>query len=56
MIVINFIKGWWLTIITGIFVVFVVLLRALRIISRRRFEKLLFGIPEKMSDRPYPFD
>jgi len=35
---------------------FVCLLRALRIISRQRFERLLFGTPEKMSDRPYPFD
>ncbi|MBS0425013.1 MAG: hypothetical protein JSR71_11470 [Proteobacteria bacterium] len=51
-----FVEIIFFKLLVPVYVFFICLLRGLRIISRKRFEHLLFGAPEKMSDRPYPFD
>ena len=51
-----FVEVIFFKLLVPVYVFFICLLRGLRIISRQRFERLLFGAPEKMSDRPYPFD
>lgn len=51
-----FVEVIFFKLLVPVYVFFICLLRGLRIISRQCFERLLFGAPEKMSDRPYPFD
>jgi hypothetical protein len=48
-----FVEVIFFKLLVPVYVFFICLLRGLRIISRKRFER---GVPEKMSDCPYPFD